>query len=89
MAGIGAGNAARLFRALIPDEKIIPIWVEKGAISLHNAWMEICVEFGLAGITLCILIIINVLKILRQKRWSKFQIVAIAVGLSVWVWIIF
>ena len=87
MAGIGAGNAARLFRALIPDEKIIPIWVEKGAISLHNAWMEICVEFGLAGITLCILIIINVLKILRQKRWSKFQIVAIAVGLSVWVWI--
>lgn len=87
LMGIGAGNSGRLFRALIPSDEIIPIWVNKDSISLHNAWMELCVEFGIVGISFLGLIMGKVLQIFRQKKWSKFQIVAMTVGFSVWVWI--
>lgn len=87
MVGIGAGNSGRLFRALIPDNEIIPIWIKKDAISLHNAWMEFCVEFGLAGICFLGYVMGKVLQMFLQKKWSKFQIVAMTVVFSLWVWI--
>lgn len=87
MLGIGGGNSARLFRSMIPSGEIISEWIKEEAISLHNTWMEICIEFGFLGISFCIWIFVRVWKIFCKKRWSKFQIIAITVGISVWVWI--
>ena len=85
--GTGAGNSGRLFRAFIPDNKIIPIWIEKDLISLHNAWMEICLEFGILGIIFLLLGMKKVFRLMFLPKKTKIQLIIITIGLSVWVWV--
>ena len=85
--GIGIGNSGMLVRSVLGDNGLYEHWMVNGAVSLHNAFLEILLEFGIIAIVGAILLLRMIIRIIKEKdaNWAEASFVVISLSSLLWL----
>lgn len=87
MLGIGIGNSGVLIRNILGEHTLYESWMEKESISLHNAFLEIFIEFGFIAIIGVFVIVKKIIKILKITKLKSYQICFVTIVISSLLWL--
>lgn len=88
LIGIGFGNANILMRSALGGYIMKEKLYDYQSISLHNAPLELLLDFGIISLVCYIIGIAYTIKIVKKKQLTAFQIVFCSTVLSLPVWIL-
>lgn len=86
--GIGFGNAGVLMRNVLGQHNLYGSMMLLDSISLHNAYLEFLLEFGVVFIIGVVLLIRRVWKVLKNAVLDHFQICFVTVVISGILWML-
>ena len=86
--GIGYGNANILMRNVLGDYTIKEKLYQRASISMHNAPLELLIDFGFLALAFYTIWIVRTIKIAKKRSLNDFEIIFCSIVFSMPVWII-
>lgn len=87
LVGIGIGNSGFLIRNVLGARSLYLSWLNNTAVSLHNVFLEVLLEFGIIAIIGVALIAKTVIKILGKLELNKYEVMFLTTLISSLLWL--
>ena len=85
--GIGIGNSGVLVRNLLGSQSLYESWMVNNAVSLHNAFLEIGLEFGFVSLFGLIIVIKSIVRTMRNRQMTNEESCFVVVTISSLLWL--
>ncbi len=85
--GIGIGNAGVLMRNVLGQHGLYTEWLVNESVSLHNAFLEIFLDFGFVALFGAVLLIRKVIRVLKNMILNRPQMCFVTIVISSLLWL--
>lgn len=85
--GIGIGNSGVLMRNVLGSHGLYGEWMVNESISLHNAFLELLLDFGFVAVIGLVLLIRKIIQVFKNSVLNRMQMCFLTVILSAILWL--